>query len=74
MPFKPNSLDAVVSVLSMHWVNDLLGLWMTSSDFVKQQRVLTMGIGCMIQIQRSLRSDRPFISAMFGGETLFQLR
>ncbi|OLL23489.1 NADH dehydrogenase [ubiquinone] 1 alpha subcomplex assembly factor 5 [Neolecta irregularis DAH-3] len=30
--------------------------------------------GCLIQIQRSLKPDCPFLGAMFGGDTLFELR
>ncbi|KAF8969362.1 S-adenosyl-L-methionine-dependent methyltransferase [Flammula alnicola] len=51
---EPNSQDAVVSCLSLHWVNDLPG--------------------CLVQIQESLRPDGLFLGAMFGGDTLFELR
>ncbi|KAJ2854881.1 hypothetical protein J3B02_002457 [Coemansia erecta] len=52
--FPDESLDAVVSSLSMHWVNDLPGM--------------------MIQIRKALVSDGVFIGAMFGGDSLFELR
>ncbi|KJA29755.1 hypothetical protein HYPSUDRAFT_60608 [Hypholoma sublateritium FD-334 SS-4] len=51
---EPNSQDAVVSCLSLHWVNDLPGT--------------------LIQIQKTLRPDGLFLGAMFGGDTLFELR
>ena len=54
LPFEPNSIDAVLTSLSLHWVNDLPGT--------------------LIQIQRSLKPDGAFIGAMFGGDTLFELR
>lgn len=54
LQFEPDSLDLVVSSLSMHWVNDLPG--------------------CFAQIKRSLRPDGVFIGALYGGETLFELR
>ncbi|KAJ2963993.1 hypothetical protein NQZ79_g1169 [Umbelopsis isabellina] len=54
LPFEENSLEAVVSSLSMHWVNDLPG--------------------ALIQIRRSLKPDGVFVGAMFGGDTLFELR
>ncbi|ORY99569.1 S-adenosyl-L-methionine-dependent methyltransferase [Absidia repens] len=54
LPFKENSLEAVVSSLSLNWVNDLPG--------------------ALIQIRQSLKPDGVFIGAMFGGDTLFELR
>ncbi|KAI8822243.1 S-adenosyl-L-methionine-dependent methyltransferase [Fimicolochytrium jonesii] len=54
LPFEENSLDAVISSLSLNWVNDIPGT--------------------LIQIQRALKPDGLFIGAMFGGETLFELR
>lgn len=54
LTFPPNSLEAVVSSMSMHWVNDLPGT--------------------LSQIHRALRPDAPFIGAMMGGDTLFELR
>ncbi|KAJ6451497.1 S-adenosyl-L-methionine-dependent methyltransferase [Mycena vitilis] len=51
---EPNSQEAVVSCLSLHWVNDLPGT--------------------LIQIRESLRPDGLFLGAMFGGDTLFELR
>lgn len=49
-----DSVDAVVSSLSLHWVNDLPG--------------------CFARIRRCLRPDGMFIGALYGGETLFELR
>ncbi|GAB5589183.1 hypothetical protein Unana1_04083 [Umbelopsis nana] len=54
LPFEENSLEAVVSSLSMHWVNDLPG--------------------ALIQIRKALKPDGVFVGAMFGGDTLFELR
>eukprot|EP01135_Chromosphaera_perkinsii_P006964 Nk52_evm2s639 gene=Nk52_evmTU2s639 len=54
IPFAENSLDGVVSNLSLHWVNDLPG--------------------CLSQIKTALKPDGFFIGAIFGGETLFELR
>ncbi|CAG8614234.1 4929_t:CDS:2 [Paraglomus brasilianum] len=54
LPFEEDSLDAVVSSMSLHWVNDLPG--------------------ALIQIRRSLKPDSPFICAILGGDTLFELR
>ncbi|XP_046421381.1 arginine-hydroxylase NDUFAF5, mitochondrial [Neodiprion pinetum] len=54
MPFDPDSLDLVISCLSLHWVNDLPG--------------------CFSQIIRSLRNDGVFMAAVFGGDTLYELR
>jgi SAM-dependent methyltransferase len=51
---EPASLDLVVSVLSLHAVNDLPGV--------------------LVQIRRALRPDGLFLAALFGGETLFELR
>jgi len=50
----PNSQEAVVSCLSLHWVNDLPG--------------------ALVQICEALKPDGLFLGAMFGGDTLFELR
>ncbi|CAG2161764.1 unnamed protein product [Oppiella nova] len=54
LPFRDNSIDLVISSLSMHWINDLPKAF--------------------AQIHRCLKSDGVFIGAMFGGQTLFELR
>ncbi|KAK7866434.1 hypothetical protein R5R35_008961 [Gryllus longicercus] len=54
LPFDQNSLDLVVSSLSLHWVNDLPGTFS--------------------QILHSLKNDGVFMGAVFGGETLYELR
>ncbi|KAF5364269.1 hypothetical protein D9756_000280 [Leucocoprinus leucothites] len=51
---SPNSQEAVVSCLSLHWVNDLPG--------------------ALVQIKEALQADGLFLGAMFGGDTLFELR
>lgn len=54
LPFADGSLDAVLSCLSLHWVNDLPG--------------------ALVQIRRALKPDGLFLAALFGGETLSELR
>lgn len=54
VPYEPESFDAVMSSLSMHWINDLPG--------------------ALTQINHILKPDSPFIGAMLGGDTLFELR
>lgn len=54
LPFAEASLDAVLSCLSLHWVNDLPG--------------------ALVQIRRALKPDGLFLAALFGGETLTELR
>ncbi|KAJ9294537.1 hypothetical protein DTO271G3_6805 [Paecilomyces variotii] len=54
LPYGPNSFDAVLSSLSIHWINDLPSL--------------------LAQVNSILKPDCPFIAAMFGGDTLFELR
>ncbi|KAL2860450.1 S-adenosyl-L-methionine-dependent methyltransferase [Aspergillus pseudodeflectus] len=54
LPYQPNSFDAVLSSLSLHWINDLPSL--------------------LAQVNSILKPDCPFIAAMFGGDTLFELR
>ncbi|WAR18740.1 NDUF5-like protein [Mya arenaria] len=61
-PFKDNSLDIVVSSLSLHWVNDLPGC------FKQRKRVMEL------QVFRALKQDGVFLGCMFGGDTLFELR
>lgn len=54
LPYESESFDAVLSSLSMHWVNDLPSV--------------------LRQINNILKPDTPFIAAMFGGDSLFELR
>lgn len=54
LPFGDHALDAVLSPLSLHAVNDLPG--------------------ALSQIKRSLKPDGLFMAALFGGETLYELR
>ncbi|KAJ5793028.1 Arginine-hydroxylase [Penicillium pulvis] len=54
LPYQANQFDAVLSSLSMHWINDLPAL--------------------LNQVNTILKPDCPFIGAMFGGDTLFELR
>ena len=50
----PNSQEAIVSCLSLHWVNDLPGV--------------------LVQIKEALKPDGVFLGALFGGDTLVELR
>lgn len=54
LPFAEASFDLVVSLLNLHWVNDLPG--------------------ALLQIRQVLKADGLFLAAMFGGETLKELR
>ncbi|KAM0154203.1 hypothetical protein ACHAQE_007339 [Botrytis cinerea] len=54
LPYESGTFDAVLSSLSMHWINDLPSL--------------------LAQINHVLKPDAPFMAAMFGGDTLFELR
>ena len=54
LPFGDDSLNLIVSGLSLHTVNDLPGV--------------------LVQVLRALRPDGLFIGALFGGETLKELR
>jgi NADH dehydrogenase [ubiquinone] 1 alpha subcomplex assembly factor 5 len=54
LPFEAGTFDAVLSSLSMHWINDLPSL--------------------LAQINHVLKPDSPFIGAMFGGDSLYELR
>ena len=54
LPFDANSFDAVLSSLSLHWINDLPSV--------------------LSSINNILKPDAPFLAAMFGGDTLFELR
>ena len=49
-----SSQEAIVSCLSLHWVNDLPGV--------------------LVQIKEALQPDGVFLGALFGGDTLFELR
>ena len=54
LPFADEKFDLVISVLNLHWVNDL--------------------VGCMIQINKSLKPGGIFLGANFGASTLHELR
>lgn len=54
LPYESNSFDAVLSSLSIHWINNLPAL--------------------LAQVNDILKPDCPFIAAIFGGDTLFELR
>ena len=54
LPFAAGSFDLVVSLLNLHWVNDLPG--------------------ALLQARQVLKPDGLFLAAMFGGETLKELR
>jgi SAM-dependent methyltransferase len=54
LPFASATFDLVISLLSLHWVNDLPG--------------------ALLQIRQALKPDGLFLAAMFGGETLIELR
>lgn len=54
LPFAPESFDLIVSVLSLHAVNDLPG--------------------ALLQIRQTLKPDGLFIAALFGGDSLRELR
>ena len=54
LPFADASFDLAVSLLSLHWVNDLPG--------------------ALVQLRRTLKPDGLFLAAMFGGDTLGELR
>ena len=54
LPFGPQSFSAVLSSLSLHWINDLPSL--------------------LAQINHILKPDSPFIAAMLGGDSLYELR
>ena len=54
LSYEPQSFSAVLSSLSLHWINDLPSL--------------------LAQINRILKPDSPFIAAMLGGDSLFELR
>ena len=53
-PFGKDSLDAIISHLSLHNINDLPG--------------------ALIQINYALKPNGAFLGAMFGGESLYELR
>lgn len=54
IPYGSESFDAVLSSLSMHWINDLPSV--------------------LRQVNNILKPDAPLIAAMFGGDSLFELR
>lgn len=72
----PNSQEAIVSCLSLHWVNDLPGTSRHPRIRPLLSRItrFTCITGVLIQIREALKPDGVFIGALFGGDTLFELR
>ena len=68
-----NSQEAIISCLSLHWVNDLPGTSFRSSISAPLVKELTSA-GVLTQINKALVPDGVFLGAMFGGDTLFELR
>lgn len=66
-----NSQEAVVSCMSLHWVNDLPGTSFCHSPWVLRAEGIS---GVLTQIKEALVPDGVFLGAMFGGDTLFELR
>lgn len=60
----------MVSCLSLHWVNDLPGQNISLSPIY----LLIAILGALVQIREALQPDGLFLGAMFGGDTLFELR
>ncbi|RKF59463.1 Arginine-hydroxylase NDUFAF5, mitochondrial [Golovinomyces cichoracearum] len=54
LPYESNKFDAVLSSMSMHWINDLPSV--------------------LGQINKVLKPDAPFLAAMLGGDTIYELR
>ena len=54
LSYEANTFDAVISSLSLHWVNDLPS--------------------ALSSVNNILKPDAPFLAAMFGGDTLYELR
>ena len=54
LPFAPASFDAVLSSMSLHWINDLPSV--------------------LAQVNGILKPDGPFLAAMLGGDSLYELR
>ena len=54
LPYSANSFDAVLSSMSLHWINDLPSV--------------------LAQVNYILKADSPFLAAMLGGDSLYELR
>lgn len=67
---QPNSQEAIVSCLSLHWVNDLPGE--SKREAIISQANIFLGV--LVQIKEALQPDGLFLGAMLGGDTLFELR
>lgn len=66
-----NSQEAILSCLSLQWVNDLPG-WLVLFRSFHRTEINSQGV--LVQIKEALRPDGLFLGAMFGGDTLFELR
>lgn len=69
-----NSQEAIVSCLSLHWVNDLPGACPSEMQLTRSLTAHAHGPGVLVQIKEALKPDGVFLGALFGGDTLFELR
>lgn len=60
--------------MSMHWVNDLPGMFLFYLLVASYLMVQILLIGVLVQIKEALKPDGLFLGAMLGGDTLFELR
>lgn len=67
-----NSQEAIVSCLSLHWVNDLPGI--PIPFYLQPENHSSPSLGVLVQIREALQPDGVFLGALFGGDTLFELR
>ena len=84
LPLQENSVDGAVSSMSLHWVNDLPGTTDSGQCPLAARPRANPGrqrapsalssAGVLSQINYALKPDTPFIAAMLGGQTLFELR
>ena len=86
LPLADNSMDGAVSAMSLHWVNDLPGplAWarmprtarivLTPTGPVGEIALLLARAGTLRHVHRVLKPDTPFIAAILGGSTLYELR
>ena len=54
LPYRADTFDAVMSSMSLHWINDLPSV--------------------LAQVNHVLKPDSPFLAAMLGGDSLYELR
>jgi len=67
IPFQPRHFDGAISCINSHWIQNLKG----NSYF---HIIILINIEYGIKIHNVLEKESPFLGAMIGGNSLYELK